>query len=348
MNYGILKFIIAVSSLVAAGDMAGEVGGGVGMVFGGSNMNAFVQNSSSSSQPLDAFFIPGSSSSFMGSSSMVSFEGVPGGKRSQRAFFHTLDQDDNGDEDYDEYFHQPEKKRRLTVEQVRFLEKSFEVENKLEPERKVQLAKDLGLQPRQVAIWFQNRRARWKTKQLEKDYDTLQSSYNTLKTDYDALLKEKDKLKAEIHRLSVKLQLEEKVQLDVGGPSDTSTRVPPTPPRQEPIVDSASEEEVPQLPISAYNPEDLCSVKSDAFDSDSPRYDGVHSVLRDYGDSSYVFETDQSELSQDEEDNLNMGLLPSSYDFPKIEDVNFPRPPVSSCNFGLPLEDHASWIWSSY
>lgn len=98
----------------------------------------------------------------------------------------------------DEYFHQPEKKRRLSVEQVKFLEKSFDEENKLEPERKIWLAKELGLQPRQVAIWFQNRRARWKTKQMEKDYDSLQTSYNDLKANYDNLLREKDKLKAEV------------------------------------------------------------------------------------------------------------------------------------------------------
>lgn len=126
---------------------------------------------------------------------MVSFEDV---HRGNRSFFRTFDQEDNGDDDLDEYFHQPEKKRRLSVDQVQFLEKSFEVENKLEPERKVQLAKDLGLQPRQVAIWFQNRRARWKTKQMEKDYDILQASYNSLKADYDNLVKENDKLKEEV------------------------------------------------------------------------------------------------------------------------------------------------------
>nr|DAD31149.1 TPA_asm: hypothetical protein HUJ06_010000 [Nelumbo nucifera] len=132
---------------------------------------------------------------------MVSFEDVRRGKTPDRSFFRPLEQQDNGDEDLDECFHQPGKKRRLTTDQVQFLEKSFEMENKLEPERKVQLARDLGLQPRQVAIWFQNRRARWKTKQLEKDYEALRAKYNNLKADYDNLVKEKEKLKTEVNSL---------------------------------------------------------------------------------------------------------------------------------------------------
>ena len=91
----------------------------------------------------------------------MSFEDVRG---SNKPFFRSFGVVDDGglDDDLEEYFteHQAGKKRRLSVDQVQFLEKSFEVENKLEPERKVQLAKDLGLQPRQVAIWFQNRRRR--------------------------------------------------------------------------------------------------------------------------------------------------------------------------------------------
>lgn len=91
-----------------------------------------------------------------------------------------------------------EKKRRLNVEQVRTLEKNFELGNKLEPERKMQLARALGLQPRQVAIWFQNRRARWKTKQLEKDYDALKRQLDAVKAENDALLNHNKKLQAEV------------------------------------------------------------------------------------------------------------------------------------------------------
>ncbi|CAN8236352.1 unnamed protein product [Cochlearia groenlandica] len=94
-----------------------------------------------------------------------------------------------------------EKKKRLSLEQVRALEKSFELGNKLEPERKIQLAKALGLQPRQIAIWFQNRRARWKTKQLERDYDSLKKQFDVLKSDNDSLLANNKKLHAELTSL---------------------------------------------------------------------------------------------------------------------------------------------------
>lgn len=129
---------------------------------------------------------------------MVSFENVSGGDSTEGSFFQQLEKDENGDDDYDGCFHRPGKKRRLTANQVQFLEKNFELENKLEPERKVQLAKGLGLQPRQVAIWFQNRRARFKTKQLEKEYDSLKASYQKLKSDYDNLLEESETLKNEV------------------------------------------------------------------------------------------------------------------------------------------------------
>ncbi|MED6221127.1 Homeobox-leucine zipper protein hat7, partial [Stylosanthes scabra] len=90
-----------------------------------------------------------------------------------------------------------EKKKRLNIEQVKVLEKSFELGNKLEPERKVQLAKALNLQPRQIAIWFQNRRARWKTKQLEREYESLKRQFEALKVDNDALRLHNQKLQAE-------------------------------------------------------------------------------------------------------------------------------------------------------
>ncbi|KAK4430547.1 Homeobox-leucine zipper protein ATHB-16 [Sesamum alatum] len=98
-----------------------------------------------------------------------------------------------------------EKKRRLSVDQVKALEKNFEVENKLEPERKVKLAQELGLQPRQVAVWFQNRRARWKTKQLERDYGLLKANYDGLKLNFEKLQHDNQALLKEIGELKSKL-----------------------------------------------------------------------------------------------------------------------------------------------
>ncbi|ESQ49929.1 hypothetical protein EUTSA_v10021334mg [Eutrema salsugineum] len=97
-----------------------------------------------------------------------------------------------------------EKKKRLQLEQVKALEKSFEIGNKLEPERKIQLAKALGMQPRQIAIWFQNRRARWKTRQLERDYDSLKKQFESLKSDNDSLLSHNKILLAEVMALKKK------------------------------------------------------------------------------------------------------------------------------------------------
>ncbi|CAM8939031.1 unnamed protein product [Rhodiola kirilowii] len=98
------------------------------------------------------------------------------------------------------------KKRRLSSSQVTALENHFEADNKLEPERKAKLAVELGMRPRQVAIWFQNRRARCKNKQLEKKYEILKSSYEELKFSCENVSKENEALKTELRDLKTKLE----------------------------------------------------------------------------------------------------------------------------------------------
>lgn len=92
-------------------------------------------------------------------------------------------------------------KRRFSDEQVKSLETIFESETKLEPRKKVQVARELGLQPRQVAIWFQNKRARWKSKQIEKNYRVLKSNYENLKARLDGIKKERESLLVQLQEL---------------------------------------------------------------------------------------------------------------------------------------------------
>ncbi|WOH06137.1 hypothetical protein DCAR_0625560 [Daucus carota subsp. sativus] len=94
-----------------------------------------------------------------------------------------------------------EKKKRMTSEQLEYLESRFQEEMKLDPDRKIKLARELALQPRQVAVWFQNRRARWKTKQLEH-------LYLSLKHQLDLVSMEKHKLQEEVVALRAILKQE--------------------------------------------------------------------------------------------------------------------------------------------
>ncbi|TKY45581.1 Homeobox-leucine zipper protein ATHB-6 [Spatholobus suberectus] len=139
--------------------------------------------------------------------SLCPSKGVNEGKETKgyseefQAMLDRLDQEDS----YEDASLVLEKKRRLGFDQVKALERSFELDNKLEPERKSKLAEELGLQPRQVAIWFQNRRARWKTKQLERDYGILKSNYDVLKVEYNNLEQENEALTIQVRELKEKL-----------------------------------------------------------------------------------------------------------------------------------------------
>ncbi|GMH28083.1 hypothetical protein Nepgr_029926 [Nepenthes gracilis] len=97
-------------------------------------------------------------------------------------------------------------KRRFSDEQVRSLETIFELETKLDPRRKAQVARDLGLQPRQVAIWFQNKRARWKSKEIEKKYRALEANYETLKSRVETAKNEKESLFLQLQELRNRLE----------------------------------------------------------------------------------------------------------------------------------------------
>ncbi|KAI3844182.1 hypothetical protein MKW92_013641 [Papaver armeniacum] len=95
----------------------------------------------------------------------------------------------------DKYDHtSTRKKLRLTKEQANLLETSFKQHNTLNMMQKEELAERLDLQPRQVEVWFQNRRARTKLKKIEVDCEVLKKCVERLN-------EENRRLKKELHEL---------------------------------------------------------------------------------------------------------------------------------------------------
>ncbi|TVU01159.1 hypothetical protein EJB05_53406 [Eragrostis curvula] len=91
--------------------------------------------------------------------------------------------------------HRP-KKLRLSKEQSRLLEESFRLNHTLTPKQKEALAVKLKLRPRQVEVWFQNRRARTKLKQTEMECEYLKRCFGSLTEENRRLQREVEELRA--------------------------------------------------------------------------------------------------------------------------------------------------------
>ncbi|KAL8229245.1 hypothetical protein R6Q57_014145 [Mikania cordata] len=88
------------------------------------------------------------------------------------------------------------KKLRLTKPQSALLEEAFKHHSSLNPKQKQELARELKLRPRQVEVWFQNRRARTKLKQTEMNFEHLKKCCEKLTDENRKLQKELQELKA--------------------------------------------------------------------------------------------------------------------------------------------------------
>ncbi|EER87813.1 homeobox-leucine zipper protein HOX2 [Sorghum bicolor] len=88
------------------------------------------------------------------------------------------------------------KKLRLSKDQAAVLEECFKTHSTLNPKQKLALATRLGLRPRQVEVWFQNRRARTKLKQTEVDCEYLKRWCERLADENKRLEKELADLRA--------------------------------------------------------------------------------------------------------------------------------------------------------
>ncbi|XP_022861039.1 homeobox-leucine zipper protein ATHB-52-like [Olea europaea var. sylvestris] len=103
--------------------------------------------------------------------------------------------------------HQLKHKKRLTQEQVRLLEISFNLNNKLNPERKSQLAQELGLPSTRVATWYQNRRARNKNQCLKVTHKALKLRLENVMEDNARLQAEVPRLKQELNKHHLEKEL---------------------------------------------------------------------------------------------------------------------------------------------
>ncbi|XP_031393544.1 homeobox-leucine zipper protein ATHB-12-like isoform X1 [Punica granatum] len=92
-------------------------------------------------------------------------------------------------------------KRRFREDQVKSLEGTFESESRPDSCLKHQLADRLELEPRQVAIWFQNKRARLKNKQIEWEYSRLKTKYDDLTSSFESLKREHELLLVQLQKL---------------------------------------------------------------------------------------------------------------------------------------------------
>ncbi|KAL0453404.1 UNVERIFIED_CONTAM: Homeobox-leucine zipper protein HAT4 [Sesamum latifolium] len=88
------------------------------------------------------------------------------------------------------------KKLRLTRDQITLLEDSFRQHTTLNTAQKQTLAEKLNLKPRQVEVWFQNRRARTKLKQTEVDREFLKKNCERLSEENRRLKKELTELRS--------------------------------------------------------------------------------------------------------------------------------------------------------
>ncbi|MED6171379.1 subunit of histone acetyltransferase [Stylosanthes scabra] len=114
----------------------------------------------------------------------------------ERASYSRSDEEEGGGIGGDADGESSRKKLRLSKEQAVVLEETFKEYNTLNPKQKQALAKQLNLRPRQVEVWFQNRRARTKLKQTEVDCEYLKRCCENLTEENRRLQKEVQELRA--------------------------------------------------------------------------------------------------------------------------------------------------------
>eukprot|EP00741_Cyanophora_paradoxa_P004218 tig00000789_g4096.t1 len=98
------------------------------------------------------------------------------------------------------------KLNRLSPDQVSYLKQQFDECSKLNQARRNQLASVLGLQPRQVEVWFQNKRAKIRVKDTEKDLQEAKQTLAENEKQLQELRKANKELQSQVKSLQSQLQ----------------------------------------------------------------------------------------------------------------------------------------------
>ncbi|GJP76602.1 hypothetical protein CLOP_g7022 [Closterium sp. NIES-67] len=93
------------------------------------------------------------------------------------------------------------KRPRFHEDQLAHLEAHFAVEQELTPASKKQLAARLGVKPRQVCVWFQNRKVRQRTRERETELEGMQEAYAKLQAQCRELQDDYELLKSDYQEL---------------------------------------------------------------------------------------------------------------------------------------------------
>lgn len=171
-------------------------------------------------------------------------------------------------------------KKRFSDTQIKSLESMFSSESRPGSKTKQRIADQLGLHPRQVSIWFQNRRARSKSKQTERDYSILKACYDNLASKFEVLKKENQSLTIEIKRLR---NLKE-------GPKDcTSDSAPVTCSSNGESISLSSPEKHKAQPENYIQDSILSKDKSEGFMSFEQETDSQFNMIESADDSLASF-----------------------------------------------------------
>ncbi|CAI5484571.1 unnamed protein product [Closterium sp. Yama58-4] len=140
------------------------------------------------------------------------------------------------------------KRPRFAEDQLAHLEAHFAVEQELTPASKKQLAARLGVKPRQVCVWFQNRKVRQRTRERETELESMQAAYAKLQATCRELQDDYELLKSDYQELLLQntqlFDMMQEIEQQLGNPQ--------LPPGEHPVTSRFNDTSTPDNQLGGY------------------------------------------------------------------------------------------------